>query len=69
MTRRKKLTPAQEKLKNILKQSKAYWSGLKYDPAKKVVGFNDNTFNALVERQWVKLDKKGQFWWWEDFSK
>ena len=67
MTRRKKLTTAQENLKNILKQSKHYWNGLKYDPAKKVIGFNDNIFNALVERQWVKLDRKGQLWWWEDF--
>ena len=67
MTRIKKLTTAQENLKNILKQNKHYWNGLKYDPAKKVIGFNDNIFNALVERQWVKLDRKGQLWWWEDF--
>ena len=68
MTRRKKLTPSQEKLRDLLLLNLEYWNGLSFEAAKERVGFNEGTMNALIWRQWVTL-LDGKIYWWENVPK
>jgi hypothetical protein len=66
-TRNKKLTPNQEKFKNLLESNIAQWQGKNFEEIKKIFSFFssfDSTFNALLSRQWIKTENHLSFFFW-----